>query len=79
MCMIAIVGCIVGYSIYNAQVNTHWACNEEAIVLDILKVHYRSATILTDKGEIVLNQPRPSVKDGDKICLHGERIRNVER
>lgn len=73
--MAVIVIGIVGYSTYE-EVNTHWVCYEEAIVLDILKVHYRSATILTDKGEVVLNQA--TVKNGDTICLRGERVRNEE-
>ncbi len=74
--IMVIIGCIVvGYIIYE-QVNTHYVCNTEATVLDILSVNYRSATILTDKGEVVLNQP--TIKDGDTICLSGERIRNEE-
>lgn len=67
---------IPGYYMYDEAVNTHWVCHEEVIVLDILKVNYRSATILTDKGEKVLNQA--TVKDGDTICLRGERVRNKE-
>lgn len=67
---------IPGYLVYDENVNTHWVCHEETIVLDILEVDYRSATILTDKGEKVLNQA--TVKDGDTICLRGERVRNEE-
>jgi len=74
--MIAIVFGVVAYIIHDEELNTHVVCRKEAIVLDILKVHYRSATILTDKGEIVLNQA--TVKDGDTICLRSERVRNGE-
>ncbi len=72
--MTAILIGTVGYVIYDESVNTHVVCHEEAVVLDILKVHYRSTTILTDKGEMVLNQA--NVKDGDVICVRGERVRN---
>ncbi|KKL09943.1 hypothetical protein LCGC14_2560800 [marine sediment metagenome] len=73
--MVILIGIFV-YVIYDEQVNTHLVCHEEAIVLDILKVHYRSATILTDKGEKILNQA--TIKDGDVICLRNERVRNEE-
>lgn len=63
----------VGYFMYDDAVNVRSVCYEEAIVLDILKVHYRDATILTDKGEIILNQA--TVKDGDTICLKSGRER----
>jgi len=67
---------IVGYIIYDETVNTHVVCHEEGVVLDILSVNYRDATILTDKGKIILNQA--TIKDGDTICLRSERARNEE-
>jgi len=62
------------YFIYDADVNTHWVCHNEAVVLDILSVNYRHATFLTDKGEVTLSQSR--IKDGDTICLRGSHVRN---
>ncbi|KKL54250.1 hypothetical protein LCGC14_2267310 [marine sediment metagenome] len=64
---------VVGYIMYDEAVNTRSVCYEEGVVLDILKVHYRDATILTDKGEVILNQA--TVKDGDTICLRSGRER----
>ena len=73
--IIVIIFGIVAYVIHD-EVNTHRVCLEEAVVLDILSVNYRSATILTDKGEVVLNQA--TVKDGDTLCLRSERVRNED-
>ena len=74
----AVIGFIGGYVIYDQSVNIRSVCYEEGIVLDILKVHYRDATILTDKGEVILNQA--TVKDGDTICLRSglERIKDED-
>ena len=42
-------------------------CTEEAVVLDIVSVDYRSATVFTNKGTFDLNQSY--VKDGSTICI----------
>ena len=47
-------------------------CVEEAIVLDIVSVDYRSATVFTTKGTFTRNQH--TFKDGDTICItYGRR------
>ena len=68
---------IPAYIVHDQAVNTHQVCYEEGVVLDILSVNYRDATILTDKGKIILNQA--TVKDGDVICLRSGRVRNDEK
>ncbi len=67
---------VPAYIVHDQSVNTHRVCYEEGVVLDILSVNYRDATILTDKGKIILNQA--TVKDGDIICLRSGRVRNEE-
>ncbi len=74
--IVVIILGITGYAVYDEEVNTRSVCYEEGIVLDILSVNYRDATILTDKGKVILNQA--TVKDGDTICLRSGRVRNEE-
>lgn len=42
-------------------------CLEEAVVLDIVSVDYRDATVFTTKGTFTRNQDR--FKNGDTICI----------
>jgi len=72
--------CIVSffaYALYTDVTTSEWVCNTEATVLDIVSVKYRTTTVLTDKGEITLDQP--TVKNGDVICISGSRVNINER
>lgn len=42
-------------------------CTEKAVVLDIVSVDYRDATVFTTKGTFTRNQDR--FKTGDTICI----------
>lgn len=49
-----------------------YSCTREVTVADILRVDYRSATILTtDQEEIILNQETFTV--GDTLCVKTKR------
>ena len=48
-----------------------YGCLEEAVILDIVSVSGRDATVFTTKGTFTRNQD--TFKDGDTICIkHGE-------
>ena len=71
-----VLSLVIGVIVWGEETDRiGFQCTKYDTIDDITSVYYRSATVATESGSYVLDQP--DIKDGDKICIEGVRYNNI--